>query len=173
MEEEGRALTPVDVLGAPSVLLALIRRLHRLRLELRAEDVAAGVHGALQGVALPAEHVVAVLAVPGALTSQLRIQKSHCEGNSNALITHAEDERLGAVGGPLALVVELAGIPHNLKEELREFHGVAGRAGSTRLKGAADGIGDVALVVWAVKVDTVPASMSDGYVSRLSFVCGV
>jgi hypothetical protein len=65
-------LTAVDVLGAPAVLLALVCRLHGLGLKLGAGDVAAGVHGALQGVALPAEHVVAVLTVAGAVAMSVK-----------------------------------------------------------------------------------------------------
>lgn len=62
----GWELTSVNVLADEAREGALVRLLDGLRLKLGAEDVAAGVHGALEGVAAPAEHVVAVLAIPSA-----------------------------------------------------------------------------------------------------------
>jgi hypothetical protein len=54
------------------------------------------VHGLLERVLLPSEHVVAVLAV-------------------SSVVSHAEVEGLRAVGRPFSLVVELAGVPDNLQ----------------------------------------------------------
>lgn len=73
------------------------------------------------------------------------------------LVTHAEDKRLRAVRGPLALVVELPRVPHDLEEQLRNLDRMSGWAWGSRLEGAANGIRDVALVVRAVQVDAVPA----------------
>lgn len=44
----GESLTSVDVFGAPSRQLALVRSRHGLGLELRAGDVAPSIHGPLQ-----------------------------------------------------------------------------------------------------------------------------
>jgi len=76
--------------------LALIRLRNNLGLEIGATGTrASAVHGALKGIALPAEDVVAVLAVAG-------------------VVAGAEVEWLGAVRGPVGLVVELGGVPYDL-----------------------------------------------------------
>ena len=54
------------------------------------------VHGLLERVLLPSEHIVAMLAISG-------------------VVTHTEVEGLRAVGGPFSFVVELAGVPNNLQ----------------------------------------------------------
>lgn len=60
-------LTSVNVFGDEGLQLALVCSLNRLRLKLRAVHEAHGVHGTLQRVVDPAEDVVAVLAISGAV----------------------------------------------------------------------------------------------------------
>lgn len=69
-----------------------------LVLQLRAPvAVAVRVHGDLQRVALPAEHVVAVVSVARE-------------------VPEAPDERLGSILGPLRLLVEGRGVPDDFVE---------------------------------------------------------
>jgi len=99
---------------------------------------ALGVHGALEGIALPAKEVVTVDTVPG-------------------VVTVAPPERLRAVGGPLGLVVELARVVHDLVHDLGDLDGMRGRAGATALEAARGWVGNVRLVVGAVSVLAIPA----------------
>ena len=96
------------------------------------------IHGPLQGISLPAKQIIAVDAIA-------------------SVVAVAPVERLGPIGGPLGLVVELARVVHDLVHDLRDLDGVAGGAGAAALKGAAGRVGDVAPVVGAVNVLAVPA----------------
>lgn len=78
---------------------ALVTRVGLLGLQATAAGTHAAlsiVHGLLERVLFPSEHIVAVLAVPG-------------------VVSHAEVEGLRAVGGPFSFVVELAGVPDDLR----------------------------------------------------------
>lgn len=96
------------------------------------------VHGALERVVLPAEHVVGVGAVPtGAL--------------------EAPHEGVGGTRRPQA--VEFGCVPDRLVGQLRHANGVGGRAGGGVRKAVlCDGVVHVRLVVGAVKVLAIPAS---------------
>jgi len=105
-EKKKKKLTRVNILIYAPLPGALVPLGDGLRLELRAVDVAVGVHGLLEGVVLPAEDVVAVVAEPGA-------------------VPLAPDKRLlGRVGRPQGLVVELGRVPDGLEEELGDLDGV-------------------------------------------------
>ena len=71
---------------------------------------------------------------------------------------HGVDERRGAVSGPEALVGELGNVPHELVHHLRELNGVSAGAGAAARGTGAGAVGNVALVVRAVQVLSVPAS---------------
>ena len=124
---------------------ALLRLSDLLGLEVLAAGThaAGSVHGLLEGVALPAEDVVGVLAETGRVAG-------------------GEDERLGTVGGPLGLVVEGGGVPDHLVHELGNADGVGGGAGTAQAEevgGTGGRVGDVVLVVGAVEVLAVPAAV--------------
>lgn len=74
---------------------------------------------------------------------------------------HAVNEGLGAVAGPHALVGELAHVPHELVHDLRKLDGVGGRAGTAVGDAGTLAVSDVALMVGAVKVLSVPACGED------------
>lgn len=82
----------------------------QVRLRAGRAHAAGHVHGSLEGIVLPAENVVCVLAVPG-------------------VVPEAEVEGLRAVCGPQRLVVELSRVPHHLEHELRDVDGMCGRTG--------------------------------------------
>lgn len=107
------------------------------------------VHGALEGISLPAEHVVSVGAV--------------------ALALEAPHERVGGARRPHA--VERGGVPHGLEGHLRRPDGVGGRARSSVGEAVrVDGVVHVRLVVGAVKVLAIPASNNFlGLVNQLLF----
>ena len=131
---------------------ALVALCDGLRLELRAIDVAVCVHGLLQRVVLPPEHVVAVVAVAGA-------------------VAKAPHKRLLLrLLRPQRLVVELCRVPDDLEEELRDLDRVRRRARSVVLKRARRRVGDVRHVVGRVEVLAVPAA---GQVKLSSVGCSV
>lgn len=77
------------------------------------------------------------------------------------VVAIAEVEWLGSIRGPLSLVVEWCGIPDNLIHELWDPDGMGrwAAAAETEEGGWAGGwVGDVALVVWAVEIYTIPAT---------------
>lgn len=65
--KSGIQLTAVNVLINPARERALVGSRDVLLLKLRADHVALRIHGALERIALPAEHVVAVLAISDTL----------------------------------------------------------------------------------------------------------
>ena len=80
---------------------------------------------------------------------------------SNLPDVHGVDERRGTISGPQALVGELRNIPHELVHHLRQLHGVSTGAGAATRGPGAGTVRDVALMVRAVKVLSVPASTHD------------
>ncbi len=95
---------------------ALVLDLGRLRSELGAvAEVAAAVHGRLEGVSLPAKDVVAVLAVSGpergVSDTTLDVCRWPC---ANLPVSGREKQRLAAVLGPLAFVAEVRRVPRDL-----------------------------------------------------------
>lgn len=119
-----------------SALICLVKRLGRQAAAGRPK--AAVVHGVLEGVALPAEHVVPVLAVAGPCFGSAvhwrGLQGKRGEGRGrkrgegrgrekgeekrereDSRVAGAEDEGLRAVGGPLGFVVELGRVPDDLQ----------------------------------------------------------
>jgi hypothetical protein len=99
---------------------------------------ALSVHSLLQSIALPAKKIITMDAITG-------------------VVPLRPVEWLRAVRSPVGLVVELARVEHDLVHDLRDLDGVGGRARASALKGAAGRVGDVALVVRAVRVLAVPA----------------
>jgi len=138
-------------LGEPSIQILLDNIPHaaglglvdclRLHLLAAGTEAARRIHTLLKSITLPAKDVIGVLAVAG-------------------IVTVAEVEGLGAVGGPLLLVVEGGGVPDNLVHQLWDADRVASWAVASDVQergGAASRVGDVALVVGAVKILSVPA----------------
>ena len=123
------------LLGASAVLLGGLDGQTSLGASL--VEVAAVVHGQLQRVVLPAEDVITV--------------------GGGATAVHAVDEGVAAVRGEDALVHEGRRVPHELVHDLGQLDGVAGRA-STTAGSTITAVGDVALVVGAVEVLTIPAA---------------
>lgn len=113
----------------------------------------------LQSITLPSEQVVAV---PGVASPVITVSKpSSCKtltagSRRYSLISHAVDERLGPICGPVGLVVELSRVPHHLVHHLRKLDGVAGWAWARRLEGPAAGVCHVGLVVRAVDIHSIP-----------------
>jgi hypothetical protein len=124
-----------------------VRNIHLLLLNGAAAIVEALrlVHGLLQSIALPSEHVIGVGTVSGGTAFK------------------APHEWVGTAGRPHA--VELGCIPDGLKGHLWHADWVRGwalgRVGETL---GVDGVVHVGFVVWAVEVLAVPASMSRQYV---------
>lgn len=150
-------LTPVDIFGRSPRNLALVRLLHRLTLQLRTENVAVGVHRALERITLPAEHVVGML--PVASPPNISIP-SDSWGLEYLRITHGVDERLGPIGGPQVAIIELTSIPRHLVEQLRNLDGVTRGARAAGLKGSGGGVSDMGSVVGGVEVLSVPAAVA-------------
>lgn len=86
-----------------------------------------------------------------------------------ALVAVAEDERVRSVLGPH--VLELRRIPERLVCELRHADGVRGWAGGAGCETRGLGIIHVCLVVWAVEIFAVPASVESR--SRISELLGL
>lgn len=110
-------LTALDIL-LNSLLLSAFRSLGTsLHLKTIAlVQIAALIHGALQSIALPAEEIIAMLAVTGSVfTHQYANYVIHVE---DLPVTHGVHEWLSAVGGPHALVAELTCVPENLCENV-------------------------------------------------------
>lgn len=127
-------------------------------------EVAAVVHGLLERVALPPEHVVSVgggASVQGkTATLVYRQDKSLLGKRGHSPEVHAVDKRLAAVRGPGALVREHAHVPHELVHDLRQLDGVRRRAlGGAAGRARRAAVVDVALVVGAVEVLAVPAAV--------------
>ena len=137
-----RVHTPIEFLIDHILDHALVLHRDALRLERRAADVAVGVHGLLERIVLPPEHVIGVVGVA-------------------RLVTAGPDEGLAAVCGPVGLVVELGGVPDCLEHELGDLDGVSGWAGTAGLKGAGLGVCDVGSVVGGVEVLAVPAAVGE------------
>ena len=69
----------------------------------------------MEGVALPAEDVVAVLAVAGSFFGGSVSDDYGMDGDVWSLrVAVAEDKGLGAVGGPVFFFVECRGVPYDL-----------------------------------------------------------
>lgn len=81
------------------------------------------------------------------------------------IIACAENERLlRSIRWPFGLVVEPGRIPNDLQHYLWNLDGVCGRAvaadtGSGKGRGPVLGISDMALVIWRVQVDSIPATV--------------
>jgi len=110
-------------------------RLEGVAIDLVGEEVAVAVlvHGALEGIALPPEDVVAVNAVALLWGRRNMLDHAVCKGKigkgkgwvgrgevveggrrpggTYSLVAKRPHERLGAISGPLVLVVEGAGVP--------------------------------------------------------------
>lgn len=81
------------------------------------------------------------------------------EGDLIVPKVHGVDEWLATIGGPHVAVRKLSHVPHDLVHDLGQLDGVSGRAAATAVGTATAGaVSNVALVVSAVKVDTVPAT---------------
>lgn len=116
--------------------LALLSSIDRLVFEILALGTHAVrcIHALLELIVLPAENVVAVLSEAG-------------------VVAVAEVERLRAVGGPEALVVEWGSVPDNFVHELRDADGVSRGAAATETEevgGPGGRVGDVGFVVWNI-----------------------
>ena len=137
----GQKLTPIRNLTHKVLNRTLIRRRHSL-LSNRTTPIIKAlrlIHRTLKRIALPAEHIVGVRTIP---TRTLK----------------APDKRIRRTGRPHA--VELAGIPRRLVGYLRGAHGVSRWAGwSVDEAVGFDGVEHVGLVVGAVEVLAVPASV--------------
>ncbi len=131
-------LTAIEIFVHHVTNLALVTHCRALGLQCRCRDVSMTIHGLLERIVLPAEHVVGVR----------RIATGVAVG---------PEERLTSVCWPICLVVEGPGIPDSLEEDLWDFDGVGRRAGAPRLERARDRIRDVICVVRRVQVDAVPA----------------
>ena len=124
--------------------LALLSVVDSLVLEILAlgSHAVCRIHALLELVILPAENVVAVLSETG-------------------VITVAQIEGLGAVGGPEALVVEGSGVPDNLVHELGNADGVGRRAAASETEevgGARGWVGYVGFMVGRVEILSIPAA---------------
>lgn len=134
-------------------------------------QVAAVVHGLLEGVGLPAEDVVAVgggatwnslvCIIPLLLAVSVCLNNKRNQRHYSPNI-HAVDKRAGAIGGPHGLVGEGRDVPHELVHDLGELDGVSRGAGTAAVSAVSLAVGDVALVVGAVEVLAVPAAKNDG-----------
>jgi len=130
-------------------------------------EVALVVHGLLECVALPAEDVVAVGgSATVSTTLVLHVDIDWDLSNKDCLCisfyspeVHAVDVWVAAVGGEVCRVGELVDVPHKLVHDLRELDRVGRGAGAAASGTRAGAVGDVALVVWAVKVLAIPASV--------------
>lgn len=129
-------------------------------------EVAALVHGPLEGVVLPAEDVVTVgsgATVIGGdrLANATGKRTERGDGEKKGLPEiHGVDEGVRAVRGPETLVGELGDVPHELEHDLGKLDGVgsgavAATGGTTEATGS---VGDVGLVVDGVEVLAVPAA---------------
>lgn len=154
-------LTSFNVLLHSRFKHAFVSLLGSLRLHTGARISSASfVKRVLQGITLPSEQVVAV---PGVASSIITVSMSPssntitAESQRHSLVSHAVDERLGPICGPVGLVVELSGVPHDLVHDLRKLDRVACRAWARRLEGPAAGVCYVRLVVWAIDVHSIPA----------------
>jgi hypothetical protein len=135
-------LTSIDVLADHILDGALVRRGHGLLLDGAAAIIEALglVHGTLKSIALPAEQIIAVSAVAAGVGAK------------------APHERVRVARLPHA--VELAGIPSDLKGDLRHADRVGFRASGRVVEVIrVDSVIHVRLVVGAVKVLAVPASV--------------
>lgn len=82
-----------------------------------------------------------------------------------SVIPVAEIERLRPIRRPLGLVVERRRVPDDLVHELRDAHGVRGRAVAAQREEvgrAGRRVGDVLAVVGRVEVLAVPAAAFGG-----------
>jgi len=113
----------VNVLGHLLALTALVRLADALPLEDTSASIAVGIHGTLEAVAAPAKDIVTV-------------------GTISGIVAIRPHEGLRAVLRPDGRVVELARVPDDLVEQLRDLDGVRGRAGSAALESAGRRIGD-------------------------------
>lgn len=82
-------------------------------------------------------------------------------GRDNSPEIHGVNKGIGAISGPLAPVVELLEVPHDLVHDLGQLDGVASRAGAASVGAEALAVGDVRLVVHAVEIDAVPAAVAN------------
>jgi hypothetical protein len=119
--------------------------------------VAALIHSFLQRAFFPPEDIVAVLAVAG--SSHLSALHRNVWTNPGLPVTHGVHKGLGAVVRPDALVVEKCSVPHDLVHQLRHLERMRRRARASRFKRSARRIRDVVLVVRAVEIFAVPASV--------------
>lgn len=136
-EESSRQRTSINILAHGGRDRAPVRLGDALGLEAVAQQ-RGRVHGALERVALPAEDVVGVGAVAGA-------------------VLVAPDERLRPVLGPEVAVVERPRVPHGLERHVWHADRVRGRAGPVRHEAAPARVVHVVLVVGRVEVLAVPA----------------
>lgn len=144
LHSEGiQTLTSIDVLLDDLLSSALVHLSDGLRLErlavLAGVEHARRVHGALERIALPAEHVIGVGAVGMAF-----------------LVAVAEDEGVGAVGWPH--VLKLGSVPERLVGELGHANGVRRRALGACAEAGGLRVVHVRLVVGAIKILAVPAA---------------
>ena len=152
--KERKKHTPINILLNKVLNRALVSNTHRLLLDRPAPIIEALglVHGLLQGVALPAKHVVGV----GARAVGAALEAPH-EG---VLV------RLG-----VPEVVELGGVPLDLEGNLGDADGVrrgtGGRVGEAL---GGDGVVHVGLVVGGVEVFAVPAAGWGGWLDGLDGV---
>lgn len=174
ISREGIRLTSVDRLGSVLGNRAGVVDLGRLVVDSSSRavmvEVASVVHGPLEGVVLPAENVVTV----GSGATLIQWLESWEKGGGgedgpgttkgrgketkDSPEVHGVDEGVGAVSGPEALVGEFGDVPHDLEHELGQGDGVGRGAAAAEAHETAGGVGDVALVVNAVEVPSVPAA---------------
>jgi hypothetical protein len=123
-----------NLLGNLICLSAVVHAIHVLESEDGAVgwdtvEACAGVHGPLEGIALPSKDIVGMLpeASPRGDSVPERYQR-----RDNPRIAHTENERLAAILWPQGFIVESASIPVDFNEEKRETNGVRGRTVGTK-----------------------------------------
>jgi len=94
--------------------------------------VAASVERALETVAFPAEHVIAVVSVASSNQFSMAFPSQKIR-MINLRVSHAEDERLASILRPQIRPIEIISCENDLVHHLRKMHRVRIRALSTLL----------------------------------------
>ncbi len=138
--EDRPKLTAINILIHDRLLRTLVHRRVILRLGIcsRAVDNTGSIHQPLKNIPLPAKDVVSMIAI-------------------SSRITEGPDEWLRSVRRPVFFLIELARVPNDLEEHLRDAHRVASWAGTLTFERAAFRIGHVLHVIGAVEILPVPA----------------
>lgn len=156
--KDGASLTRINFFLDVLAFDTLVPLCNRLRFQSWAIDITIRIHCSLQRISFPSKDVISM----GTISGSRFISMNRSLSASCLRVSLTPYKRLlCGIFRPERFIVELCRIPNHLVEELRNLNRMGRWTRSTTFKGATTRVGDVAHVVFAVEVYSIPTSRID------------